>query len=728
MLSEYKEVFLEELDEQLQLMDEVIMQLERNCESGEVIQSLFRAAHTLKGSSAAMGFEEMKRLTHRMEHLLDLVRSKERTVTPPLIDLLFRSLDSLKLMKEDILTQDCITVDVSACLLALERFDSKAADAAAHGMPSTAENEAGQAASGTTDDVAASGLKRPELSLSIRLHMKSALEQGLRLSWVSVRLSPDCFIQGARAYVIQTMLAEWGEVLLASPDYESIGENGADSLELTYLYAGTQEPSELAAMTAGLADVASAQAEPVLPEEAEMDYRAREHEEAPPAPVAATAAPTTAAPAKAETAATGGLSNLSNRQPASPQPASSPPSPQPPAAAKPKAQTIRVSVERLDDLMNLVGELVIDQTRIQQVARTQRRRFQDDSVGELGHIADHLSRIIGDLQESVMKARMLPIEQLMGRFPRMIRDLSRDLGKELELVMEGQDTELDRTLIEEIADPLIHLIRNAVDHGLELPEVRERAGKPRQGILRIKAAHEDNQVVIYVEDDGAGIDPAKMRSSAVGKGIITQEEADALGDREAIDLIFRPGFSTAQRVSDVSGRGVGMDIVASHIEKLNGMIDIRSELGRGTTFKIKLPLTLAIIVGLLVKCGGQTLIIPMSNIAEIVRVPAEEIRSVRGQPVVLIRNQVIPVADIRDRFGVPGTIDGRKQIPLVIIGSAEKRLALTVDELIGNQEIVIKSLGSYIGKVEGIAGATILGDGSVALILEISALFGKAVR
>ncbi|MFC3799372.1 chemotaxis protein CheW [Cohnella sp. GCM10012308] len=715
MLSEYKEVFLEELDEQLQLMDEVIMQLERDCESSEVIQSLFRAAHTLKGSSAAMGFEEMKRLTHRMEHLLDLVRSKERTVTPSMIDLLFRALDNLKLMKEDILKQDCITVDVSACLHALERFDSEEAGAAA-GASGAVQTQA------VVPDSAA---VRPELSLSIRLHMKSALEQGLRLSWLCVRLSPDCFIQGARAYVIQTMLTEWGELLLASPDYESIGESGGDALELTYLYAGTQEPGELAAMAAGLADVASAHAEAVLLEETELDYRgpasavadiadAQEREDA--LSVSALLIDESAAAAEAPSRQPEPFSSSSTSAPATP----------PSAAAKPKAQTIRVSVERLDDLMNLVGELVIDQTRIQQVARTQRRRFQDDSVGELGHIADHLSRIIGDLQESVMKARMLPIEQLMGRFPRMIRDLSRDLGKELELVMEGQDTELDRTLIEEIADPLIHLIRNAVDHGLELPEVRERAGKPRQGILRIKAAHEDNQVVICVEDDGAGINPAKMRSSAVNKGIITQEEADALGDREAIDLIFRPGFSTAQQVSDVSGRGVGMDIVASHIEKLNGMIDIRSELGRGTTFKIKLPLTLAIIVGLLVKCGGQTLIIPMSNIAEIVRVPVEEIRSVRGQPVVLIRNQVIPVADIRERFGVTQTEDAAKQIPLVIIGSAEKRLALTVDELIGNQEIVIKSLGAYIGKVDGIAGATILGDGNVALILEISALFAKS--
>ncbi|CAI6074969.1 chemotaxis protein CheA [Cohnella sp. JJ-181] len=710
MLSEYKEIFLEELDEQLQLMDEVIMELERNSGSVEVIQSLFRAAHTLKGSSAAMGFEEMKRLTHRMEHLLDLVRSKERTVTPEMIDLLFRALDHLKLMKGDILARDCITVDVTDCVRALERYESgeedeRAAHRSAHdavaGLPL---HEPRTCAAGDA------GSARPELSLSVRLHASGLLEQGQRLMWVSMRLAPDCFIQGARAYVIQTMLAEWGEVLLASPDYESIGESADAALELTYLYAGMQEPESLETQAAGLADVAWAGVFPVLPEELNMDASQavdpRRHPSEP-------QQPETQYPQRP----------LQPSAAPSSQPAAGTGSPSP--AVKAKAQTIRVSVERLDDLMNLVGELVIEQTRIQQVARTQRRRFQDDSVGELGHIADHFSRIVGDLQESVMKARMLPIEQLMGRFPRMIRDLSRDLGKELELVMEGQDTELDRTLIEEIADPLIHLIRNAVDHGLELPEVRERAGKPRQGLLRIRAAHEDNQVVIYVEDDGAGIDPDRMRTSAVKKGIISQEDADALGDREAIDLIFRPGFSTAQQVSDVSGRGVGMDIVGSHIERLNGMIDIESVLGRGTTFKIKLPLTLAIIIGLQVKCGGQTLIIPMNNIAEIVRVPADEIKSVRGQPVVLIRDQIIPVADIRDRFGVPQRNGGAKHIPLVIIGSAEKRLALTVDELIGNQEIVIKSLGAYIGKVEGIAGATILGDGSVAPILEISSLFGR---
>lgn len=310
----------------------------------------------------------------------------------------------------------------------------------------------------------------------------------------------------------------------------------------------------------------------------------------------------------------------------------------------------------------------------------------------------------------------------------MIRDLSRDLGKEIDLAMEGKETELDRTLIEEIADPLIHLIRNAIDHGIEKPETRESAGKNRKGTLRIRAAHEDNQVVIYVEDDGSGIHPAKMRESARNKGIITSEEADALSDREAIDLIFRPGFSTASIVSDVSGRGVGMDIVRSHIEKLNGMIDIETALGKGTCFKIKLPLTLAIIVGLLVKLHQQTFIIPMSNIAEIVRIPYEDIRTIRGQQVVLLRNQVIPIVWLHVHFQIPRVERAKSHIQLVIVGSAEKRMALAVDELIGNQEVVIKSLGSYVGKVDCIAGSTILGDGKVALILEVSGIINHARR
>ncbi|MBP1154951.1 MULTISPECIES: chemotaxis protein CheA [unclassified Paenibacillus] len=662
MFSEYREVFLEELGEQLQLMDDEILKLEQEGDSLRVIQSLFRAAHTLKGSSAAMGFEEMKQLTHEMEHLLDQVRSNKLEVTGPLIDLLFQSLDYLKQLKNDIERNDKSMTDISDCVEKLQTFTDMR-------KPATG--------SGPTMYSA----PKPVLNLDTRLKVQEAQDHGLDVYWIGVQVSAECVIKGARAYVIHSNLTDNGEVFLTAPELEKMDEHMDGPFYITFLYAGNRSSQEMQALVADLTDVVDVKAAPLEIEETVL------------------VTPSSAAQERIvhdEAAQTG----------------------------KSKSQTIRVSVERLEHLMNLVGELVIDQTRIQQVERTQRRRISDDSVNELGQISDHLSRIIGDLQESVMKARMLPIEQLFNRFPRMIRDLSRDLGKEIDLVMEGKDTELDRTLIEEIADPLIHLIRNAVDHGIEMPEKREQSGKNRKGTLRIQAAHEDNQVVIYVEEDGAGIDPAKMRRSAVEKGIILAEEAEQLSDREAIDLIFRPGFSTAQAVSDISGRGVGMDIVRSHIEKLNGLIDIETKLGEGTCFKIKLPLTLAIIIGLLVKLQDQTFIIPMSNIAEIVRVTTGDIQTVRGQSVIVLRNQVIPVAWMHDSFHIR-KMEKKKNIPLVIVGSAEKRLALAVDELIGNQEIVIKSLGSYIGKVDCIAGATILGDGKVALILEVSGIINK---
>ncbi|MDN4070819.1 chemotaxis protein CheA [Paenibacillus vini] len=682
MLSEYREVFLEELEEQLQLMDEEILKLEREEDSSRIVQALFRAAHTLKGSSAAMGFDIMKQLTHEMEQLLDLVRSGKRTVTGVLIDRLFQALDHLKLLKLDIVDGGGGTgIDISACVRQLQSFANGTEDAEAAETVELPETEeiTGYA---ETDTAKA----KPVLALNYRLKASECLDQGRQVNWISVRISSSCPIKGARAFVIQSSLAELGEVLYTQPDLEELEEQAEGATEILYLHAGDLGQEELEAFTLALMDVEAVLVEAVSSEEIELVQ-----------------------PSTVQTAVkTAGPDEGSGQ-----------------TSGKAKSQTIRVSVERLEHLMNLVGELVIDQTRIHQVERTQRRRFTDDSVEELGHISDHLSRIIGDLQESVMKTRMLPIEQLFNRFPRMIRDLSRDLGKEIELVIEGKDTELDRTLIEEIADPLIHLIRNAVDHGIEDPGVRTANGKPAKGTLTIRAAHEDNQVVIYVEDDGAGIHAEKIRASAIAKGVISPEEASYLSEMESVDLIFSPGFSTAAVVSEVSGRGVGMDIVKSHIEKLNGLIEIHTTVGKGTTFKIKLPLTLAIIEGLLVKLAAQTFIIPMSNISEIVRVTREDIVTVRGQSVILLRNQVIPVAWIHEYFQLPKSSAAKQNISLVIVGSAEKRLALVVDELIGNQEIVIKSLGSYIGKVTGIAGGTILGDGSVALIMEIAGIIAK---
>ncbi|MFD7525451.1 chemotaxis protein CheA [Paenibacillus chitinolyticus] len=702
MLSEYKEIFLEELEEQLQVMDGEILKLEQSGESGIVIQSLFRAAHTIKGSSAAMGFEEMKQLTHEMEHLLDRVRSGQLAVSGALIDLLFTALDILKQLKRDIVGGESSSADISDCVRALRNFGGEDQDM-------------------DTDRADAEELPahrgKPSLSLDLRLRVQERMELGQKVFWVDIRIASECLIRGARAYVIHSALNEYGDVFLADPEPEGLNEEGPG--DLLFLYAGNQTLEELQAFADGLMEVERAVVEPLAQEEAAVSGAGAAERAA----GSAAGAGESAAPAATGTAGPAGAAGAAPPHAAAP--ASRPSAEDASAPAKAKSPTIRVSVERLEHLMNLVGELVIDQTRIHQVERTQRRRFADETVDELGHIADHLSRIIGDLQESVMKTRMLPIEQLFNRFPRMIRDLSRMLGKEIELVLEGKDTELDRTLIEEIADPLIHLIRNAVDHGIEKPEVRTLSGKNAGGVLTIRAAHEDNQVVIYVQDDGAGIDPARMIRSALEKGVITQEEAGQLSEREAVELIFRPGFSTASTVSDVSGRGVGMDIVRSHIEKLNGLIDIETRLGQGTCFKIKLPLTLAIIVGLQVKLGGRTFIVPMSNIAEIVRVNPDEIRSIQGQSVIVLRNQVIPVARLHDYLQIPYKANTGSHIPLVIVGSAEKRLALAVDELIGNQEIVIKSLGPYIGKVEGIAGATILGDGNVALILEIASIIGR---
>ncbi|WP_058300288.1 chemotaxis protein CheA [Gorillibacterium timonense] len=658
MNSEFKAAFLEELEEQLLLMDNDILKLEQEGESETVVQSLFRIAHTIKGSSAVMGYEEIMRLTHAMENLLERVRNKTLPVTLELIEVLFRTMDGLKHARDQIVLGVPSPVDLPSLIRELNDYSAA--------------------------PVAAVRSARSQESLpDMRLKVNEAREQGFQVYWIHVQISPDCLIKGARVYLISSRLSEWGEVLLSNPDVEEIDELSSGILEVVYLYSGIQGKSELEASLRDLTDVVRVKVDTYGEQESEEEEQASSPSEQP-----------------------------------APPPAS--------AADKNKNQSVRVNVERLEQLMNLVGELVIDQTRIAQVKRMQKRHLTAESVDELEQVSDHLSRIIGDLQECVMKARMFPIDQLFSRFPRMVRDLARNLGKEVKLVMDGKDTDLDRTLIEEITDPLVHLVRNSLDHGIETPEKRERAGKERKGTLRLRAAHEDNQVIIYVEDDGAGIDPAKMKKAALEKKIITAEEAEQLTEQEAIRLIFRPGFSTAARISDISGRGVGMDIVKSHIEKLNGLIDIETELGKGTRFKIKLPLTLAIIVGLLVKLGKETFIIPMSNIAEIVRVAPEDIQRIKGQPVILLRNQVIPVAWIHERFQIARAEDSKRQIPLVIVGSAEKRLALAVDELLGNQEVVIKSLGSYIGRVPGIAGGTILGNGKVAFILDISGVIQMA--
>lgn len=657
----YREAFIEELVDQLERMDQDLLALERQ-PSKELVQSIFRAAHTIKGSSATMGFEEMKRLTHEIEHLLDLVRSGRLEVTTALINLLFEALDFLKRLRDDYLRGGPFA-DSAEMLALLRNFSSGSPEKGP--QPMTLAPTAVQ-----------------------RLQMEQLAASGLPLLGVQLRLSDDCQMKTIRLHlIVQELEAEHGAIAASDPPLPLPMAGEAEEIGgIALVLAARTEAEALGRHLRSMLDVASVQiADYAIPPEAEAPR-------------------------------------------ATPSPEPKPPSGDERDKHKQSAQTIRVNVERLDHLMNLVGELLIDQTSLIQLKQTIARRFAGEEFAErLTGVADHMGRIVGELQESVMKARMLSIEHLFNRFPRMVRDLAQKLDKDIELVMDGMETELDRTLIEEIGDPLIHLLRNAIDHGIEPTAKRLQAGKPPKGRIRLNAYHEDNQVIITIEDDGAGISPEHIKASAVRKGLITSDEASLLSDREAIHLIFEPGFSTAASVSEVSGRGVGMDIVRNQIERLNGIVDIRTEPGRGTCFAVRLPLTLAIITGLMTKVSRRDYVIPMNNVLEIVRMPREEIKLLQGEQIILIRQEVIPLVWLQDVLGYPQSPSTGKFIPVVIVGSAEKKLALAVDELLGNQDIVIKTLSAYLGKTDFISGATILGNGRVALILEMSSLV-KAMR
>lgn len=652
-LSDFRDVYLEELEEQLQMLEEEILRLEGDGGSEEGINRMFRAVHTLKGSSAAMGYQMMKSLAHEMEHCLDLIRNHHTTLTRQMIDLFFSFLDRMKKLQYEIVTYN---VEHSHIEDLVEKLKAVMDDPGKDLEPMT-------------------------LPEHILISMSSPVIEDSPLLYIRISLVKEGVMKLARLNMIDAALLQLGEVLWRSlePGIEKDDEHIEHE---DWLLASKQSLNEIEATIAAITDVEHVEVYPVLLNDVQTK--------------------------RSRSSSTDEELNAYTYE----------------QQEKYKSNTIRVNVSRLERLMDYVGELVIEQTRIEQIQKQFIQKYGSDGlIEELTSISDHLHRVVKEIQESVMEVRMLPIEQLFNRFPRMVRDLGQALDKKVELVMEGKETELDRSLIEEIGDPMIHLIRNAIDHGIEAPDIRRSLGKPETGLLHIAGSHEDSSVLITVKDDGGGIDTDRLRQKAVEKELLTYEEAEALSDHEAIQLIFHPGFSTANRLSDVSGRGVGMDIVRTDIERLNGMIDIETEKGKGTTFKIKLPLTLAIITGLLVKIGKWTFVLPMSNVAEIVRLKQEKVKKVKGIPVIYLRDQIIPLLWLHDHFNIARSKATEGFLHVVIIGRAEKKLAIVVDELKGNQEIVIKSLGSFIGKMDGITGATILGDGSVALILEIGSMF-----
>lgn len=682
-LSQYLDLFLQEADEQLEVLEQETLKLESD-PTIDRLQVIFRAAHTLKGSSRAMGFTHMAEVTHEMENLLELLRSDKLPVTTEVADALFQCLDALSTIKTNIANGDGDALDVAELVGRLQSLSNQAGDNVIHLAEKPAEASAAVAAATTLSD-------EIKEALCVAAAEKPVL-------YCRVTLESECCMKWVRAFMVINAIAESGEILHTIPNQEALEEEQFDASFELYFHA--EEANEtLHKKLCAVSEVSAAELSVWTPDaiaetKAELEPQATQPESA----VAETASPTPKA--------------------------SEAPSNQGSGKKTETGQTVRVDVARLDELMNLVGELVIDRTRVAQIGAVLSSRYEyDENLEALTETVSHISRITSDLQDQIMKARMLPIETVFNRFPRMMRDLAQKIGKEIKLEMEGGETELDRSVIEVIGDPLLHILRNSADHGIEAPADREKAGKPRVGTVTIAARHEENHIVIEIRDDGRGIDAEKVKAKAVACGVLTKEAADRMSEKEALGLIFHSGLSTAEQVSDVSGRGVGMDIVRSNLQKLGGIIDVDTTLGVGTRFSLRLPFTLAIIRGLLVKVAEVVYVIPLGSVIETLLVTKKDIQTVHRREVVVLRGVTTPLVRMREVFNAHhAEAPSSDESYVVIIGLADQRIGLVVDSLVGEQEVVIKSLSRFCGDVRGISGATILGDGNVALICDVNTL------
>ncbi len=577
--------FIVETNEIFEKLDNEILELEKRPEDKELVNSIFRAVHTVKGTSGFLSFEQMSILAHRFEDVLNKLRRDELKFQSAMMDVMFEAFDLMKVLLKQVVDHDIQEIDLAPTIKKLESLSSGVIP-----EKTGAEVKAQKAESTAPAETTTTHEGKPQ----------------------------------------------------ANPQTEDKTETPG------------VEPKDAAHQ-----DTASGSQQPSQTQKAD----------------------------------------------------------------KTTDTTIRVDVSRLDHLMNLVGELVLGRNRLSQIVTSAGdEEEREDFARQLNETSTQIDFITTELQTAVMKTRMVQIGKVFNRFPRLVRDIAREFSKEIDLVIEGEETELDKSIIEEISDPLVHLIRNAADHGVESPDEREKHGKPRRGTIHLSAGHEGNHIIIEIQDDGAGIDPEKLKMKALEKGSITQEEAHEMKTEDAYSLIFIPGFSTAQRVSSVSGRGVGMDVVKTNITKLNGIIAVESAVGKGTKFTLKLPLTLAIIQGLLVGVGSETFAVPLSSVLEVVHTPKNEVSTVHGREVIRLRETVLPLVDISEILDVPGRDEASRSFYTVVVGVANHKFGIVVDRLVGQKEIVIKPLGAYLKNIPGIAGSTILGDGRVIMILDAGEL------
>lgn len=669
-MSQYLDVFLEESREHLSNLNQCLLELEQQPHNGAALNEIFRAAHTLKGMSSTMGFEDLADLTHHMEDVLSGVKEQVVQVDGQVTDVLFQCFDRIQTMVEGIEEGRSGKQDNSDLVAVLEAIKDGDMEVAALAEPTLEP---------TTDE---NPPQPPDTALELngydQMVIDEARSRGFKVTLVEIEVDQSCAMKAVRSFMVFKALESEGEITKTIPSVQDLEDGRFDS-GFSLVFVSQLEIDEVERRINSISEVRV---------KAIKEVKAEEYN---PVQNALLAQPDLDEAAEGQTPENG-------------------------HRVQKLKQKVRVDIEKLDEMMNLVGELVMHKGRLEQIGIVSKN-------GELEDTVEQVDRITTELQSVVMKVRMVPIEQVFNRFPRMVRDLAKELGKEIDFIVEGQETELDRTVIDEIGDPLIHLLRNALDHGIETPKKRLEAGKASRGTVKLMARHEGNNVYIEVEDNGRGIDIQRVLEKAVKKELISTREAEQMTPEEAFRLVFTPGFSTAAEVTDVSGRGVGLDVVKAKMEAIGGEITVASKPGQGTRFTIKLPLTLAIIQALTVSVGGEIYAIPLSNVDETTMISDQDIKMVQNQEVILIRGKVLPLYRLRHLLDVPGDAPIDESTYVVVVRKADRQVGLVVDTLIGQHEIVIKSLGKLLSGIPGLAGAIVAGDGNVHLILDVVSLF-----
>ncbi len=705
-MSQYIEIFIEEAKEHVQNLNHSLLQLEKNPNDMVILNEIFRVAHTLKGMAGTMGFNKMTTLTHDMEDVLQLIRNGEMKINTKLVDILFKCLDALEIYLNSIISSgnegDFYCEEIINTLRKM--IEEKAIDTEVEINCPTSQTEGFDPDSfGHTAYFIPDGYEQNVIN--------KAKEMNINAYKITIMIDKGCLLKSARAFIIFQTLEKYCEIIKSVPHVEDIEDEKFD-FEFTVIVVSKESEELISKELNSIAEVEKILISPLNQKELDEARKSADSSNGSVNYGISTLNEVNAGlnlEKKAENGVQGEYTDdLAVKDSNDTKILNT-------SKSTKTGKTVRVDIDRLDVLMNLVSELIIIKTRLEGIEGVQRTQNYNEAV-------EYLERITTSLHDAVMKVRMVPIEMVFNRFPRMIRDLSRETGKQINLIMSGEETELDRTVIDEIGDPLIHMLRNSVDHGIESPDRRKETGKDPAGTIYLRAYQDGNNVVIEVEDDGAGINVDKVKKKLIDSGLVTKENINTLAKKDIINYLFRPSFSTADKVTDISGRGVGLDVVRTKIEALGGVIEVESENGKGSKFIIRLPLTLAIIQALLVLIGQEKFAIPLSSIREIINIDSKDIKLVQKQEVIILRKNVIPIIRLGEVLDVPDAESNPDQVTVVVVNKGEKLSGFVVDNLIGQQEIVIKSLGKLLMGIKTIAGATILGDGQVALIIDVNSL------